>query len=67
MTCFYLPDFYSDKCYIYIHVGVIMTKAGLSEEAAVVNLTSSQGTVDRLTESKIICTLEDKVGKTLFV
>ena len=38
-----------------------MTRTGLAETAAVVDLTSKKVTVERLTESKIMCTMEDKV------
>ena len=38
-----------------------MTRTGLAENAAVIDLTSKKVTVERLTESKIMCTMEDKV------
>ena len=39
----------------------LVSKAGLSEDAVVVDLSTKQGTVDRLTESKIMCTSDEKV------
>ena len=44
----------------------LMSKAGLSEDAVIVDLSRKEGTVDRLTESKILCTTEEKV-KTITV
>ena len=38
-----------------------MTRTGLAETAAVIDLTSKKVMVERLTESKIMCTMEDKV------
>lgn len=38
-----------------------MSKAGLSEDAMIVDLSRKEGTVEGLTESKIVCTTEDKV------
>ena len=40
----------------------LIDKAGLSQDAAVVDLSNKKGTVERLTESKIMCSSEDKVS-----
>ena len=44
-----------------------MERAGLSQDAAVVDLSTSKGTVDRLTESRIMCSTEDKVSDRVTV
>ena len=38
-----------------------MAKTSLSEDAIVIDLSTKKGTVERLTESKIMCTSDEKV------
>lgn len=56
----------SFQCYSPSLENVIL-KAGLSKDAVTINLTHKHGTVERLHESKVICTTDEKVNKVFAI